>query len=158
MYSVYRALVFIHVISILAFLLTHGAALTAVFALKRERRPERVAALANLSLQTMAGTSGAGVVLLVVFLVLPISGVALMVMGAWWREGWAWASIVVFIAIIAVMTAWGRMPMNEVRRTSALPDAAGMEVALAGLRPSRLLAAGGGGFAVLAWLMMYKPF
>lgn len=174
MYSVYRALVFLHVVAILAFLLMHGAAMTVGFALSRERQLDRVRTFATLSLQAMDSQSVIGRAFWIIFLVVPISGVALMGMGGWWRMGWSWASLVVFVAIMAAMTVWGRMPMNEVRRTSGLPyvkgsgkpvwepaepsDQAAMEVALTKLHPERLLAAGLGGFVILAWLMMYKPF
>jgi hypothetical protein len=65
--------------------------------------------------------------------------------------------------------------LSQVRRSLGLPwlaggfgkpewkepeatDQAAMEAALTRLRPTALTAIGVGGFAVLLWLMMFKPF
>jgi hypothetical protein len=174
MLSIYRWLVFIHVLSILVLLLFHGAAFTVTYVLRQERRPERIGVLLDLSLASFDSRRALGRIFWIDFLVVVASGVALMVAGGWWRWWWLWLSIVIFIAIVFAMTELGRLPLAQLRRAVGLPwiagrsrpdwrapeapDQAAMEAALTRLRPTALTAVGVGGFAVLLWLMMFRPF
>ena len=172
--SVYRWLVFVHVLSVLMLLLLHGAVFTVTYALRQERHPERIGALLDLSLASIDSRRALGRLFTITFLVVVASGVALMIAGGWWRFWWPWLSIAVFVAILLAMTELGRLPMAKLRRAVGLPwiagrtkpdwqapeppDQAATEAALAGLRPTALTVIGVGGFAILLWLMMFKPF
>jgi len=173
--SLYRSLVFVHVLSILVLLLCHGAAFTATYVLRQERRPERIGVLLDLSLASFDSRRALGRIFWIDFLVVVGSGVALMIAGGWWRSWWPWLSVAVFIAIVLAMRELGGGPLSQLRRSIGLPWIAGgfgkpdwkepeapsqkaMESALSRLNPTSLSVIGVGGFAVLLWLMMFKPF
>jgi hypothetical protein len=173
--SLYRSLVFVHVLSILVLLLCHGAAFTVTHVLRQERRPERIGVLLDLSLASFDSRRAMGRIFWIDFLVVVASGVALMIAGGWWHWWWPWLSVAVFIAIVLAMRRLGGSPLSQVRRSVGFPwmaagfgkpewkkpeapDQAAMEAALTRLRPTALTAIGVGGFAILLWLMMFKPF
>ena len=174
--SPYRWLVFVHVASILLLLLLHGGVVAVTYALRQERKPERIMPLLDLSLKTFDSQHLFGRIFWVDFLVVAFSGVGLMVWGGFWRHAWTWLSIVVFFVIFAAMGAMGSGAMTKVRQAvgapwvkrsgikrpeiqpAGVPNPAGIEAAVLRLRPGVLSAIGVGGFAVLLWLMMFKPF
>ena len=172
--SIYRSLVFVHVLSILVLLLCHGAAFTVTYVLRQERRPERIGVLLDLSLASFDSRRALGRIFWIDFLVVVASGVALMIAGGWWHSWWPWLSVAIFIAITVGMRQLGGLPLSQLRRSLGLPWIAGrgkpdwrppeapdqvaMQAALTRLRPTALTAVGVGGFAVLLWLMMFKPF
>lgn len=173
---VYPWIMFIHVAAILLLLLMHGGVLAATYAMRQERRPERLAALLDLSALTFDSRRTFGRIFWIDLLAVVLSGVALMALGGFWRFGWPWASIVVFVAIMVAMTRFGSGPMVDLRRATGVPwikregmgrpewmaaepvNPAGIEAALSRVRPGVLTAVGAGGFLVLLWLMMFKPF
>lgn len=162
----YSWLVFAHILGIFGFLLAHGTAAAVAFALPRQREVERVRALLDLSRSvTMVGS--------VSLLVLLAAGIALGFMGNWWGQGWIWASLGLFILIGVTMTPLGSRPLNRIRQTvdpahakpaGALPppDASvadkPLTVLLAATHPWLLTIIGGGGVALILWLMLFKPF
>jgi hypothetical protein len=172
--SIYRGLVYVHVLSILVLLLCHGAAFTVTYVLRQERRPERMGVMLDLSLASFDSRRAIGRIFWIDFLVVVGSGVALMIAGGWWRWWWPWLSVAIFIAITVGMRQLGGLPLSQLRRSLGLPwiagrgkpdwrdpeapDSAAMQAALTRLRPNALTALGVGGFAVLLWLMMFKPF
>jgi len=173
--ALYLVIVFIHVASILLLLLLHGGAIAVTFALREERRPERVAALLDLSRLTFDSTRWFGRLFWFDVLAVAASGVALMVLGGFWRHVWAWASIAVFVAIMGAMSSLGRGGMREVRRAAGLPwvvrqgfgpprwttadtfDPAALDRAANQLRVRELTLVGAGGLLVLLGLMVFKP-
>ena len=173
--SPYRSLVFVHVLSILVLLLCHGAAFTVSYVLRQERRPERIGVLLDISLASFDSRRALGRIFWFDLLVVVGSGIGLMIAGGWWRSWWPWLSVGVFIAIVLAMRQLGGGPLSRLRRSIGLPWlAAGfgkpdwkeseapnqkaMEAALTRLNPTALAIVGIGGFAVLLWLMMFKPF
>ena len=172
----YPWLVFVHVASILLLLLMHGGVVAATYMVRQERNPERLGALLDLSAKTFDSRGVFGRVFWIDLLVMIASGIALMVMGGFWRQGWTWASMVLFVVIMVSMTHLGSRPMGSLRRAAGLPsvtrqgmrrpewaepgpvDAAGVEAAAVTIRPGLLSLVGGGGFLLLLWLMMFKPF
>lgn len=171
----YPLLLFIHLAAILLLLLLHGAAVAVTFAIRDERRPERLAALLDLSMFTYDSKRWFGRLFWLDLLAVAFSGLALMILGEYWRQVWAWASILVFIAIVALMGSFGSGAMREVRKAAgqpwvmrsgfgppammpaepARPDA--IPAAVAALKAWRLALVGGGGFLILLWLMVYRP-
>jgi len=171
----YPAIVFIHLASILLLLLLHGGVVAVTFALKEERRSERVAALLDLSRLTFDSSRWFGRIFWFDVIAVAASGVALMVLGGFWRHLWAWASIAVFLGIMVAMSSLGSGGMREVRRAAGLPwvvrqgfgpprwmaaeepDAAALDRAAGALRVRELTLVGAGGFLILLALMVFKP-
>jgi hypothetical protein len=157
-------LVFVHVLSAFAFAASHGVSLYAAFRIRRERDPNRLAALLDLSAFSLYGV-------LVSVLVLLGSGFAAgWLLGSFGR-GWFWTSVVLLVVIGGLMTPLGGMYYNRIRQALGqrqglkkdqpdpvpLPPAE-LERLLETRRPEWLLLVGGGGFVVILWLMMFRPF
>jgi hypothetical protein len=171
----YLVIVFIHLASVLLLLLLHGGAVAVTFALREERKPERVAALLDLSRLTFDSSRWFGRLFWLDVLAVAASGVGLMVLGGFWRHLWAWASIAVFLAIMGAMSSLGSGGMREVRRAAGQPwvmrqgfgpprwmaadalDPVALDRAAGRLRVRELTLVGAGGFAVLLALMVFKP-
>ena len=164
----YSWIVFVHVLGVFGFLLAHGAAAIVAFRLRGEREVERVRALLDLS-------RGARTVASVSLLVTLAAGITAAVMGNWWGQIWIWASLGLLVLIGVAMNILGTRSLNRVRQM-VLPDtvqprakedmqqasvvSADQQLtdALAATRPMLLAITGGGGLALILWLMMFKPF
>ena len=152
----YRIIIFLHVISTFGFLLSHGASVSMAFALKRERDSQKIRALLDLS--------GASYPLMSLTLLASIVfGIIAGFQGQWWRFGWIWVSIALLVVIIALMYFLGSKVYGAARKVVELPSEtpASNEELLAILKKSNpvlLTIIGYGGYAIIAWLMMVKPF
>ena len=162
-------IVFIHIAGVLGFLIAHGVSAAVALRLRSERDPGAVRTLVDLSRRSM-------IVMSVGALVWLVAGIAAGFTGnggaGWWTSGryWIWASLFLAIAIIGVMTPWGRLWLNKVRaavgvdvKTGAVDpsyqvNAADLDAAIAAGRPELLATIGFGGFLVILWLMVFKPF
>jgi hypothetical protein len=151
------------VLGIFGFLIAHGVSASVFFALKKERNPERICVLLQLS-------SGAARIMGIFLLTLLSSGIITGFVWHWWRYGWIWLSLGLLIGIFAVMSIMGTRILNEIRIGVGLPSAYGqlpgperlsieeLNVRLEQIHPYRLAMIGFGGLALIAWLMMFKPF
>jgi len=164
MYTVLR---FLHVFGAFAFFLIHGATAAAMFALKREREPDRVEGL--LAIRDFA-TKWMGIPLAILF----ISGIVMGFMGRWWNQTWIWLAIGVFLAISFAMSGFGRPyhdrlwhaidpqghapPTKKEKRRSSPATTEEILGLLAKGRPMLLTVIGVVGLGVILWLMMFKPF
>lgn len=159
----YSWLIFFHILSVFGFLIAHGASVGVFFALQHERNIEHICVLLQLSSRSVK-------VMGISLLLLLLSGGVGGFIGHWWGSGWIWLSLVLFIGIFAGMSLLGTRVLNEVRVRVGLPSAYGqpprtelagpeeLDTLLNHIHPVRLTAIGLGGFAVIAWLMMFKPF
>ena len=163
----YQWLVFTHVLGVFGFLLAHGASAAVAFKLRGERAVERVRALLDLS-------RGAAAVANASLLVLLAAGIAAGFMGGWWGRGWIWTALGLLVLISFAMNGVGSRPLIRVRQllgeagprgpkvdlrpSSTIPTDQQLAVALAAVNPWLLTAIGGGGVALVLWLMMFKPF
>jgi hypothetical protein len=159
-------LVFAHVIGAFLFVLAHGVSVFVAFRVRRERDIARLGALLDLSSSAL-GASLVGLLLLLV------AGIATgIAMGSFGR-GWIWASIVVLVVVGAAMNPLGTQHYGRIRGALSVPDGdedvSGHAVATAvaperlsdlleNRRPEALAVVGGGGFLVILWLMMFRPF
>jgi uncharacterized membrane protein len=158
-------IVFIHVLAAFVFAAGHGVSIFVSFQVRRETDRARIAALLDISqLSVFVAT----IALIVLFLAGILAGVVLNS----WSKAWIWVSLVLLIAIGVSMTPLGIGHFNRIRvalgqRTRDFkegqpdpipaPDEA-LAATLATRRPELLLAIGGGGFLVILYLMMFKPF
>jgi hypothetical protein len=156
---------FIHVAAAFVFVAGHGVTIAVAFRMRQERDPGRLLAYLDLSLWSLS-LAGIGM------LVLLVAGIVSGIVGGFFGAAWIWISLVLFIVIGGVMTPIGGMHFAAIRvalgqRTRGMkptdPDpvplpmdqvAALMETK----RPELLALIGGGGFLVILWLMMFRPF
>lgn len=157
--------IFLHVVGTFMFVAGHGVSMFVAFQLRKERDRARLAALLDLSGRSL-GLAGIG--LLVLFLSGILAGIVLGSFGKWW----VWISLVLFIVIAGAMTPVGGKYLTAIRvalgqRTRGLKPAdpdpipasdAELEAMLISKAPETLLLIGGGGFLVILWLMMFRPF
>ncbi|MDP1548094.1 MAG: hypothetical protein Q8L87_18945 [Anaerolineales bacterium] len=161
----YQLVVFLHVVCVLGYLLAHGVSAAVSFALKKERDLQRIRALLDLSAASYP-------VMFMSLYAFIIFGIIAGFMGGWWKLGWIWVSIVLLILIVVLMMAFGGGLYGEARKAAGTrynvkgkwfppePAKSDEEVyaILAKSNPVLLTVIGYGGFAVIAWLMIAKPF
>ena len=161
----YGWIVFLHVLGAFMFAAGHGVSMFVVFQARKERDRGKLAALLDLSGWSL-GVAGIGLLLVLAF------GILAGIVAGLWGKGWLWASLALFIVIGIVMTpiggsylrtlrlAIGQRPRNaKPTDPDPVPASDGELAALqASNRPEILLVVGAGGFAVILWLMMFKPF
>lgn len=166
--DIYPWIVFTHVVAILLFFIAHGTSMAVGFRLKRERDPQRIAALLDLSSWSL------GVVPSIAFLVGVVAGIAAGIMRGWFGQAWIWIALVLLVAATAYMTpmvatrlnvirsAAGTRAMNPFSRKPAEPPPAHDPAELARLieawNPAPPAVIGFGAFVVILWLMFFKPF
>jgi hypothetical protein len=159
----YPWLVFLHVIGVFGFLMAHGVSAGVYFALRCERNVDRIRLLLQMSSGTVRLMGGS-------LLLLLITGILAGFMGQWWSHGWIWLSLILLVVLYIAMAALGSRTLNEVRQGIGLPSAYGqpprsemlspeeLDALLNRSQPMWLTVIGFGGLAVIAWLMMFKPF
>jgi hypothetical protein len=156
---------YLHVLGIFGFLMAHGISAGVAFALRSERNLERVRALLSLS----AGSYG---VMYLSLLVLLVSGIVNGFLGRWWGQGWIWVSLGLLVAILVAMFGMGSRTYGAARKASGLPNYESgktnppletasdeeIDAILKTGQPVLLTGIGAGGLALIAWLMIFKPF
>lgn len=161
-------IVYAHVLGAFAFAAGHGVSATMAFRLRHERDPIRIGAILDMSLYSISPAS----LMTIGFVVLLLSGIAGGFEGAYWGKAWIWVSIVLLIAVTGAMTPIGAVHYNKVRtaigqklprdKSDAPPPAPlppdRLEPLLVSPRPWQLAAVGGIGFALIVYLMVFKPF
>ena len=166
--ELYPWVVFVHVVAILLFFIAHGTAMAVGFRLKRERDPDRVRALLDLSSWSL------GIAPSIAFLVGLLAGIAAGIMGGWFGQAWIWIALVLLVVVTAYMTpmvaarlnvirsAAGTQAMNPFSRKPPAPAAAHDPAELSRLleawNPAPAAIIGLSSFIVILWLMLFKPF
>jgi hypothetical protein len=160
-----RWIVFAHVLGAFMFAAGHGVSMYVAFQARRERDRAKLASLLDLSGWSL-GLGGIGM------LVLLISGILAGIVLGSFGKAWIWASLVMFVVIGGAMTPIGGKYLSTLRvglgqrPRNAKPgdpdpapatdtDMAALQVSRA---PETLLVIGAGGFVVILWLMMFRPF
>jgi uncharacterized membrane protein len=158
-------IVFLHLLGTFMFVAGHGVSMFVVFRVRRESDRAKLGALLDLSGWSL-GVAGIGL------LILFVSGIVAGIVLNSWGKTWLWVALVLFIVISLVMTpvggtylrnlrlAIGQRPGNAKPGDPDPAPASDEELARvqAGNRPELLLLIGAGGFVVILWLMMFKPF
>lgn len=146
-------------------MVAHGTSIAISFRLKQEQEVERIKAMLDVS-----GTMWAAMMLSL--LVAGIAGIVLGFMLSWWSEWWIWISIVLLLVITIWMFTIGQGTYHQLRRSLGMPFQAGSKeipaqepapveesyAIIAGTKPGLMMLVGYGGFIVVIWLMMFKPF
>jgi hypothetical protein len=158
-------IVSIHVIGVILFVVAHAVSAVVVFLVQRQRDPARLRRLLTLSRQSL-------LVALIGLAGWFLGGILAGFSGNWWATGryWIWASLVLAVILIGIMTPMGRIYLNRVReavgidpKTGAVDsskqvDPVAVEAAVTSGQPVLLAVLGIGGLAILYWLMVAKPF
>ena len=161
---VYEWLVYLHILSIILFMVAHGASIWVAFQLRAAKSKDAVVALLDVSKASLGSMYGA-------ILALLVTGIVLGIIGDWWRAIWFWAALVLMVLIVAAMVPLGAQPFSRIRRYAGVAwsdrgkwfpaepaDDAKMNAEIAKLQPALLSALALGGIALVLWLMMFKPF
>ncbi len=165
MSSLYLWIKFIHVVAGFTFIMAHGAAISFSFRVKEEKDIDRVSAMFDLS-QSMWP------VYMLSWLVLMVAGITNGFLGKLWSRGWIWASLVLMLVITVWMFQLGYKTYHPLRKAFGLPyrDTKGEKpaepplaeeeraVLAAATKPMQMLIVGYGGFILILWLMIFKPF
>lgn len=163
--SIYRLIVFLHVISALVFMMAHGVSAMMMFKVSRERKYENLCNYLEISHAALMPAMRAldGVIL---------TGIVLTVWVGWWRMGWIWASLLLLTGIAFVMGKYGAGYMGRVRKALGMvsqrdikkgirpmpaPPEVLAEIVAKG-KPRLVATAGLSGMAALVLLMVTKPF
>jgi hypothetical protein len=149
---------FLHVVGVIGFVMFHGVSVGAALRLRKERDRERIAALLQFS-----GASVRGMYLSLAWLI--TFGVVAGIKGLYWNDGWFWISIGILVLVAAEMSAVAKPHYQRVKeaveiRPSGVPRRSDEELDL--ILRSRIslwnAAVGFAALAVIAWLMIFKPF
>jgi len=157
---------YVHILAVLGFLAAHGASISVAFKLRGESERGRIRALLDLS----------GVYLAAMYVslgILVLAGIVAGVIGGWFtRSLWIWLALVLLFGIMVAMYYVGTSHFNELRKAVGLPYSIGsrrqppiepvpeaeLAILVAKGRPWALTGVGFGGIAIIAFLMMFKPF
>jgi len=164
-FVLYKPVLFLHILFGFLYMLSHGASVAVAYRLRNETGLERVRALLDLS-----GSTFGLMYLSLLFMLL--GGIALGFLGHWWSSRWIWASLLVLVAMLAFMALVASKYFHRVRKAAGLPYLQGSkeQPALAPLpeeelrtllrsgKPHLLTLVGIGGWALILWLMIFKPF
>jgi len=153
----YRWWVFLHLLGVFGFLLSHGISAGVIFRLRKESDPTRVVALLELSSSSITWFYWSLGPLLV-------GGVVAGFLGHWWSQGWIWAAIVVLILTSIGMYAMAR-PYTRRVGLVARARASGSEAAsqedfegiLRSSRPWNIAGMGIVGLGAILYFMVAKP-
>jgi uncharacterized membrane protein len=156
---------YVHILAAFLFLMGHGASVFVAFQLKKEDDPERMKTLMDVS-GTSLPTMGISLLLLL------FSGIAAAFAVQAWGRGWVWASLIILIGLIVWMVIVGQRTYTPLRKmlgqiymergkpqpAQPAKPAAEIKAFVAATRPKEMMFIGIGGFAIILWLMIFKPF
>ena len=148
----------LHILAVLAFVMSHGVSSWVAIRLRSERDRMRIAELLQLSgssVQAMYVSLG----LLILF------GVVAGFAGQWWNRWWIWLALLILVFMIGEMTAvaspyYKRLKEAVEVRPSGVPRRSDeeLEEMLRSPLATMTVVLGFAALAVLTWLMVFKPF
>jgi hypothetical protein len=155
----YSWLVFVHLVGVFGFLMSHGVATFVAFRVRAEKDVT--------ALRTLLALSGrSGTAMNVSLLVLLAGGISAAIV-AHISRGWPLAALVVLIVVSGLMSAF---PGRQLRKIRAAAGFTGRIKVTGEAKPEELVASqaafnpwfsvvtGGAGLAIILWLMLLKPF
>jgi hypothetical protein len=155
--QLYPWLKFLHVASVLGFVLFHGVSILVAMRLWKERDRTRIAELWQFSGSAVRG-------MYVALLVLTAFGIWTGFDGGWWGFWWIWISIAILVATIIEMGVVARPYYQSLKdaiqlRPSGVPRKSDEELdELLRSRAAMFNAVWGvTALVIITWLMVYKP-
>lgn len=164
--TIYTLIRYIHILAAFFFLLGHGTSVFVSFQLKKEDDPQRMKALMDVSASSWP-------TMMLSLIVLLVAGIVLGFMNtAYWGMGWVWASLIILLGLTIWMFRQGQGTYHPLRKMLGMEyliqgkpqpvekqrPLAEIKAHIAKTRPKEMLVIGMGGFAVILWLMLFKPF
>lgn len=158
----YNWLVFLHILFAFLFMLAHGVSAAAMLRFRGEPDPERCLTFFNIVPQPT--------LIRVLTILMGIPGLIAAFLTTWWKQGWVWGSLVVYLIIAFVMFKYGggyfgiiegaAGKLIEARKSNTNVAAALKEYDDARHAPHPMVVAAIGitGLAIILWLMRFKPF
>ena len=161
----YHWILLLHVLGAFIFALAHGASTKVILKIHREKRPERLAALLDLSAEYIT-------VFYLSLLAMLLGGIANGFLGRWWGSGWIWLALGLFLGISVTMYFMATNPLAQLREAIGpghfgdmkpnhpeLPtNTEEIAASLAAIKPTAIAVIGYGGLVLIVWLMVFKPF
>lgn len=158
-------ILFLHVLSAISFFLAHGASAAMAFQIRKETDFIRIRAMLDLSAAMF-------MVMIISFLAMGSSGLALPFLVKLWDKVWVWLSIGLMLFVIVWMGIFNEKGYKELRRLVGLPymrgnkefpaeSPASAEEVATHPKKINLHALTIIGYAIPAfvlWLMVFKPF
>lgn len=148
----------LHILGVLGFVMFHGVAVWVALRLRKERDRARIAELLQFSGSSVMG-------MYVSLGVLLLFGVIAGFAGRYWGDWWIWLALLILLGLVAEMSAVARPYYQHVKeavevRPSGVPRRSDEELdEILGARMALFNAVlGFAALAVLAWLMVFKPF
>lgn len=149
-------LLYLHILSVLALLGTHGVSMTVLYAIRRERDRARILSLVQLSGQ-------ATVPMYVSILAIVAFGVLLAFKLHLWGRTWIWLSIIVLVATIGLMYLTAKPYFAKVKeacqmRPSGVPRVSDEELGdvLGSAKAHLITAIGLIGLLSILYMMVFK--
>jgi len=153
----FRLLLFLHILSVLALLGTHGTSMTVLYRIRREKDRGRILDLVTLSGETITP-------MYISLAAIVITGVLLGLKVDVFSEWWIWVAIVVLVVVAALMGSIARPYFARVKeacqvRPSGVPRVSDEELAEILKAPTAhvISAIGVVGLVVILYLMVYQP-
>ena len=155
----YSWLVFVHLLGVFGFLMSHGVAAFVAFRVRTEKD--------LIALRTLLALSGrSSAVMFVSLLTLLAGGISAAIVGHISRN-WPFAALVVLIVVSGLMSAFTGRQLRKIRLAAgftggikvtgeAKPDE--LAASQAAFNPLVSAVTGGAGLAIILWLMVLKPF
>lgn len=154
----YRWWVFVHLVGVFGFLTFHGVSVGVALRLRRERDPQRVKVLHELSGWSTRPFYGS-------LLLLLLGGIVAGFQGQWWGQGWIWASLGILVATSIAMYVLASPYYRRVAIVAKALTAGSQAVTteqlgsiLRSSRPLWVAAVGFGAILAILYLMLFKPF
>jgi hypothetical protein len=154
----YRAWVFVHLIGVVGFLVTHGVSMWALFAVRAvDGDRDRILEWCETSKRTTKP-------MYISFVLLLFGGIAAGIDGARFAEGWLLGSLLLLLLLTASMSMVASPHMKRLREgctrwadgTYTLTDAE-LQAVLDGPATTITVASGSAGLFVILYLMVFKP-
>jgi len=165
MLSLIPWLVFLHTLSALTFFLAHGTSVAMAFKIRSETNFDRIRAMLDLSASTFG-------VMVISFLAMGLTGLAMPFILKIWDKGWIWTSVVLMIVVAIQMGIISERRYKPLRRLVGLPYMKGnkeyppeepasqqeVEEFLKKIGIRDLVIVGYVIPMIVLWLMVFKPF
>lgn len=166
--NLYQWVAWLHVLFAFLFFFVHGVSMATAFFLPNEKDVKRLSMLLDLPSITI-------IPMAISLLGLLVTSIYMGGSAGWWKTGWWGLSVVLFFAMTAWMTWYGRKFYSPIRKELGLHYMTGMgnhnapdenkvvnmdevEKLIAKTNPFLLAAVGLIVLGLLLWLMRFKPF